>query len=58
MPSARRVLPAGALVVTRATLLDCSMAAPAAWMTRNTTSRPSEGASPQAAEARVNSTNP
>ena len=58
MPSAARRRPAGALVATSATLLACSIAAPAACTTRTATSTPSVGASPHPADAAVNSTNP
>ena len=58
IPSAARRLRAGTLVTTSATLFACSSAAPAAWTTRSTISTPSEGASPQAADAPANSTNP
>ena len=58
MPSAARRRPAGALADTSATLLACSIAAPAACTTRTAISTPSVGASPHAADAAVNSTNP
>ena len=45
-------------MVTSATLLACSMAAPPARTTRTATSTGSVGASPHAADAAVNSTNP
>ena len=50
--------PPGALVATSATLLACSIAAPAACTTRSPTSTSSVGASPHAADAAVNTTNP
>ncbi len=53
MPRAARILPGGALVVTRATLFACMSAAPTAWTTRKTTSTVRPGARPQAAEAAV-----
>ena len=56
-PSAKRIRTFGALVVTRATLLASSMAAPTAW-TRRSAASPSEGASPQAAEATVKTAKP
>ena len=52
IPSAARRRPAGALVATSATLLACSIAAPAACTTRSPTSTGSDGASPHAADAR------
>jgi hypothetical protein len=55
---ANRILCFGALVVTSATLLDWSIAAPAAWRRRSTTRTPSEGARPQAAEATLNKAKP
>ena len=45
-------------MATSATLLACSMAAPAACTTRTAISTGSVGASPHAADAAVNSTNP
>ena len=48
----------GTLVVTNATLLACSIAAPAAWISRKITRIPSAGASPHATEASVNTTKP
>ena len=57
-PSAALRVRAGTLVTTSATLLACSSAAPAAWTTRSAISAPSEGASPHAAEAPANTTNP
>jgi len=57
-PRAKRIRFFGALVVTRATLLDWSIAAPAAWMRRRPTKTPREGARPQAAEATVNTAKP
>ena len=57
-PSANRILAAGTLVVTRATLLACSMAAPAAWTSRNATSTASERASPHAADPAMKIMNP
>ena len=56
--SAARRIAAGLLVVTRATLLACSMAAPAAWTTRSATSAGSVGARPHAADATANTANP
>ena len=56
MPPACR--PLGALVATSATLLACSIAAPAACTTRSPISTGSDGASPHAAEAPANTTNP
>ena len=58
MPRAARRVRAGTLVTTSATLFACSSAAPPAWTTRSATSTPSEGASPQAADAAENTTNP
>jgi len=52
------ILAFGALVVTRATLLACSIAAPMAWTRRSATRAPSEGARPQTAEATENTTKP
>ena len=49
---------AGALVVPGATLLACSMAAPPTLTTRTAPGTGSAGASPHAADAAVNSTNP
>jgi hypothetical protein len=57
-PRAKRISSFGALVVTRATLLDWSIAAPAACIRRSATRAPSEGARPQAAEATVKRANP
>ena len=58
MPSAARIRARGTLVTTRATLLACSMAAPAACTTRKATRSPSEGAKPQATEATVKTAKP
>ena len=57
-PSAARRVRAGTLVTTSATLFACSSAAPPAWTTRSAMRTPSEGASPQAADAAENTTNP
>ena len=58
IPRAKRILAFGALVVTRATLLACSIAAPIAWTRRSATRAPSEGARPHAAEATVKTAKP
>jgi hypothetical protein len=58
MPRANRILCFGTLVVTSATLLDWSIAAPTAWRRRSATRTPSEGARPQASEANVNTAKP
>ena len=58
MPRANRIRSLGALVVTRATLFDWSIAAPTAWTRRSRIRAPSEGARPQAAEAAVNTAKP
>lgn len=57
-PNAVRSRPVGADVATNATLLACSIAAPAPWTARSPTSAASEGANAQPAEDSPNAANP
>ena len=58
MPNAAPRRSGGNVIVTMASVCGISMAAPSPWTARKPISQPAPGASPQAAEATVNTTIP